>query len=127
VSLSLTRVLAFAAVVEAGTGLVAMIDPAIVVTFVLGVGIDGEGTRLGRCFGIALLALAMACWPGRQPAASGSPAVLAMLTYNAVIALYLAFLRTVELTGGLLVWPAVGLHAGVALAIGRARLISRGR
>ena len=78
--------------------------------------VSGAGTLLGRCFGIALLALGVACWPGRQRAESGSPAFRAMLTYNVLIALYLAYLGTVGHLG-LLLWPAVALHAVVALLL----------
>ena len=111
------KVLAFAAVVEVGTGLVLMIDPAIVVTVLLGAEVSGAGTLLGRCFGIALLALGLACWPSRQRAESGSPAFQAMLTYNVLIALYLAYLGTVGHLRGLLLWPGVALHGVVALLL----------
>jgi len=109
------RILAFAAVVEVGTGLVLMLDPAIVVKLLLGIEVSAEGTLLSRCFGIALLALGMACWPGRSGAESRSPSVRAMLTYNALIALYLVYLGTVGHLGGPLLWPGVALHAAVAL------------
>ena len=112
---TLSKTLAFAAIVEVGTGLVLMIDPAIVVTLLLGAEVSGVGVLLGRCFGIALLALGLACWPGRQRAESGSPAFRAMLIYNALIALYLASLGRIGHLGGLLLWPAVALHAVVAL------------
>ena len=88
------KILAVAAIVEVGTGLALMIDPAIVVRLLLGAEVSGVGTLLGRCFGIALLALGLACWPSRQRAESGSPAFRAMLIYNALIALYLAYLGT---------------------------------
>ena len=68
------RILAFAAVVEVGTGLVLLIDPAIVVALLLGAEVSGVGTLLGRCFGIALLALGLACWPaGSAPRAARRP------------------------------------------------------
>jgi hypothetical protein len=54
---TLGKILAFAAVVEVGTGLALMIDPAIVVTLLLGAEVSGVGMLLGRCFGVALLAL----------------------------------------------------------------------
>ena len=108
------KTLAFAAVVEVSTGLVLMIDPAIVVTLLLGAEVSGAGTLLGRCFGIALFALGLACWPSRQRAEGGSPAFRAMLIYNVLIALYLAYLGTVVHLGGLLLWPGVALHAVVA-------------
>ncbi len=38
-----------------------------------------------------------------------------MLTYNALIALYLGYLGTVGHMQGLLLWPAVLLHAVVAV------------
>jgi hypothetical protein len=37
-----------------------------------------------------------------------------MLTYNALIALYLAYLGTLGHLRGFLLWPAVALHAVVA-------------
>jgi hypothetical protein len=76
------KILIFAAVVEVSTGLVLLADPSIVVTLLLGMDVSGVGTPLGRCFGIALLALGLACWPSRQRAESGSPAFRAMLSHN---------------------------------------------
>ena len=111
------KILAFSVVAEIGTGLVLMIDPAIVVELLLRIEVSGVGIALGRCFGIALLALGIACWPGGRHAAGGSSPFWAMLTYNALIALYLAFLGTVRHLGGLLLWPAVALHAAVALLL----------
>ena len=115
--LTLRNILAFSAVVEVATGLALMIDPAIVAALLLGAEISGAGTVLGRCFGVALLALGLACWPGRQHAESSSSAFRAMLIYNVVIALYLAYLGTVGHLGGLLLWPGVALHAVVALLL----------
>jgi hypothetical protein len=40
-----------------------------------------------------------------------------MLTYNVLIALYLAYLGTVGHLGGVLWWPAVALHTVVALLL----------
>jgi Ca2+/Na+ antiporter len=111
------KVLTLAAVVEAATGLALMIDPAIVAKLLLGAELSGVGPVLGRCFGIALLALALACWPGRQRGDRASPTVRGMSTYNALIALYLAWLGIVGHMGGLLLWPAVALHAVVAMLL----------
>lgn len=111
------RVLAFAAVAEAGTGLVLMIDPSRVAALLLGAHASGEAVLLGRVAGIALLALGVSCWPSRQHAERGSPAFRAMLIYNALIAVYLAWLGTVAHVGGALLWPAVVLHTLVALLL----------
>jgi hypothetical protein len=62
---AMRRILAFSAIVEAGTGLALIAAPAFVLSLLIG-GTVAEGWRpLGRCFGIAILALGMACWPGR--------------------------------------------------------------
>ena len=114
-SAALRKILAFAAIVEAGTGLAAMLSPAVVVEWLLGAEVSAVGTVLVRCFGIALLALGLACWPSGPGADRSSPAFRAMLTYNALIALYLAGLGIFERIGGWLLWPAVVLHAVVAL------------
>jgi hypothetical protein len=111
------KILAFAAVVEVGTGLGLMADPAIVVTLLLRADVAGTGIPLGRCLGIALLALGLACWPGRQDAGSGSPPIRGMITYNALLATFLAYLGTVGQFGGVLLWPVVALHAVVALLL----------
>jgi hypothetical protein len=111
------KILAFASVVEVGTGLVLMIDPAVVGALLLGADVSGAATLFGRCFGVALLALGLACWPGRQSGETVSAAFRAMLTYNVLIALYLAYLGTVGHRGGLLLWPGVALHAAVAVLL----------
>ena len=110
-------ILGFAAIMEVGTGLLLMIDPVIVVWLLMGVDVAGVGILLGRCFGIALVALGLACWPSGPRAPIKSPAFRAMFTYNALIALYLAYLRVVGHQGGLLLWPAILLHALVALLL----------
>jgi hypothetical protein len=72
---------------------------------------------VGRFFGITLLALGLACWPTGQHGESGLRAFLAMVVYNVLIALYLAYLGTVGHMMGLLLWPVVALHAVVALLL----------
>ena len=57
--------------------------------------------RLRRVAGISLIALGIACWPG--------PPIVGMLTYSALVTLYLAYLGFNGLTGVLL-WPAIVLH-----------------
>jgi hypothetical protein len=113
----LRKTLALAAIIEAGTGLVLIADPERVVHLLLGVTVSGAGTLLGRCFGIALLALGLACWPSGRCAEREAPAFRAMLSYNALIALYLGYLGSAGGLGGPLLWPAVALHAGVALRL----------
>jgi Ca2+/Na+ antiporter len=112
------KILAFAAVVEIGTGLGLVVAPAVVVVLLVGADLSGVGVVLGRCFGITLVALGLACWPGRRHTEGGSPAAFrGMLAYNALIALYLAYLGSLEHLRGYLLWPAVALHGVVALLL----------
>lgn len=115
--ITLNKILAFAAIVEVGTGVVMVINPSILIALLLGVDVSLSGTLLGRFFGIVLLALGLACWPDGLRAASNSPAFRAMLSYNTLIALYLAYLAMLGQLGGLLLWPAVALHIVVALLL----------
>lgn len=54
------------------------------------------------------------CWPG--------PALLGMLTYNALGTAYFAWLALGGIWTGPLLWPAVGLHAVLTVLLARARL-----
>lgn len=60
-----------------------MVAPALVVALRLAAETPALGAAIGRCFGIALLALGLACWPGRPGSATGA-ARPAMLAYNAL-------------------------------------------
>ena len=114
---TVNNLLAFAAAVEVGTGIVMISDPAILARLLLGLEVSAEGVMLGRCFGIALLALGLACWPGRHRPDNGSHSFRAMLTYNVLIGLYLAYLGTIGHRGGWLLWPAAVLHIAVGLLL----------
>jgi hypothetical protein len=106
------RVLIFAAVGEAGTGLALLIVPSLVGRLLLGEELTGTAIPVARVAGIALIALGVACWPG--------PPRAGMLTYSAAVTLYLAY---VGFTGGLtgvLLWPAVVLHVILTAFLTRA-------
>jgi hypothetical protein len=109
--------LAFASVVEVGTGLVLVVVPALVVSLLLGLRLSADGMPIARVAGIALLALGLACWPSRQGSETASAPFRGMVVYNALIALYLAHLGALRHLAGLLLWPAVALHAVVALLL----------
>jgi hypothetical protein len=110
--------LAFSTIVEVATGFALIGDPALVIRLLLGTSEFGQLLPVARCFGVALLGLALACWPsGLGAAGKGSPALRGMLAYNALIALFLAYLGAVERVGGILLWPAVALHTVVALVL----------
>jgi Ca2+/Na+ antiporter len=110
-------ILEFSAVAEGATGLALMFDPALVAALLVGPGLSSVGVVLGRCFGIALVALGLACWSRPRRAEDGWPARQAILVYNSLIALYLAHLGALGQARGTLLWPAVAVHAVVALSL----------
>ena len=69
------KVLIFAAVAEAATGLALLIVPSLVGQLLLGEELNGVAIPVARVAGIALVALGIACWPG--------PPLVGMLTYSA--------------------------------------------
>jgi hypothetical protein len=96
------KVLTLAAIGEAATGLALLLVPSLVGQLLLGEALAGMAIPVARVAGIALIALAVACW--------GAP-LLGMLTYSGAVTLYLAYLGVVGGLGGILLWPAVILHA----------------
>ena len=109
------NVLHFAALGEIATGLALLIVPSLVGRLLLGVELTGVSVVVARVAGIALLALGVGCWPG--------PAVLGMLTYNTLGTVYFACLALGSEWAGPLLWPAVGVHAVLAIWLGRAWLV----
>jgi hypothetical protein len=110
------RVLAFAAVSEAGMGLALLIVPSLVGWLLLGEELTGSAIPLARVAGIALIGLGVACWPG--------PPLAGMLIYSAAVGLYLAYVGFAGLTG-ILLWPAVVLHVILTAPLARAWLKDR--
>ena len=95
--------LAFAAISEGVTGFALLIAPSLGGQLLLGEQLAGVAIPVARVAGIALIALGIACWPG--------PPLLGMVTYGALVTLYLAYLGFAGGLTGALLWPAVILHA----------------
>ena len=58
------KVLIFAAVAEAATGMALLIVPSLVGQLLLGEDLTGIAIAVARVAGIALIGLGVACWPG---------------------------------------------------------------
>ena len=110
--------LTVAAVAEAATGLALLVLPSLVGQLLLGAEIAGAAIPVARVLGIALIALGVACWPGRTP-------LCGMLTYGAGVTLYLGYVGIADRFGGILLWPAVIAHLILTALLARA-LISDG-
>jgi hypothetical protein len=106
------RALTFAAVGEASTGLALLIVPGLVGRLLLGEELTGIAIPVARVAGIALISLAVACWPGTP--------LVGMLAYSAAVTLYLAYLGFAGGSVGPLLWPAVVLHLILTVLLARA-------
>ena len=106
------KLLILTGVAEAATGVALMVAPALVGRLLLGADLAGVAAVVARVAGIALLALGVGCWPG--------PAMLGMLTYNALGTVYFVYLALGHEWVGPLLWPAAGLHAVLAILLVRA-------
>ena len=111
------RFFTLTAIIEAATGLALITVPAIVVRLLLGAEISGASIPLGRVAGAALLALGVACWLARDDTQSRAARglVVAMLIYNFVATAVLAFAGIGLGLHGVALWPAVVLHAAMAI------------
>ncbi len=113
------KTLAFSTATEGATGVALLAVPSLVGELLLGAELPGVGSVVARCFGIALVALAVACWPGDRDPGLLTHAFRGMAFYNAMIAMFLAYVAVVDGLSGPLLWPAVAIHAVVAVLLVR--------
>src|SRR5262249_37676587 len=105
-------------ILEGATGLCLLVLPAFPITLLLGSTLPGPETLLiSRVAGAALLALGVAAWLARGdkqgPALQGL--VVGLLIYDVAAAALLGYAGLVLNLAGIVLWPAVVLHAGLAL------------
>ena len=114
----MNKVLIFAAVSEAATGVALLIVPSLVGRILFGEGLHGLSVAVARVAGIGLFSLGLACWPGKEPNRTAS---LAMLTYNLLVAFYFFYLGLHGEWVGVLLWPAAVLHGILTILLAAAR------
>jgi len=110
--------LATTAFVEAATGLCLLILP--VVPFAILLGLEHASTEaifIGRIAGAALLAIGIASWMARTDTLTRAQLGLltGILVYDMAASILLVFAATVLKLIGILLWPAVALHAVLAI------------
>ena len=106
------------ALVEMPIGLLLLFSPALLVPFLLGASLDAPAAFVvARLAGAALLSLSGACWLARDdgPSRARRGLIAAMLLYNSTAAAVLANAGAGVRLVGVLMWPAVALHAVLAV------------
>ena len=108
------RVLIFAAMGEAATGLALLMVQSLIGWLLFGEELIGVAIPVARATGIALIGLGVACWPGTP--------LVGMLTYSATVTLYLAYVGFAGDLSGILLWPVVVLHLILSALLTRASI-----
>src|SRR5262250_1174530 len=104
------KLLMLTAVFEILTGLIVLAAPLLALRALFGVeilDIDGITIIMSRIAACALVGLGVACWPGD----STRQQLYGMLTYSVLVTLYLIRIGIRGIPVGLLLWPAVIIHA----------------
>lgn len=105
------------AIVELVAGLALLGTPSLVSSILLGTPLESApGLIVARIAGAGLLSLGIACWfaRGEEPNAAAK-LIVAMLVYNAAGAIVLAYARVGYGLGSAILWPAVLIHALLAV------------
>jgi hypothetical protein len=107
------KLLTITAVIESGTGLGLLVAPSVIAQVLLGGTLDTPAAvTVARVAGAALLALGIACWLARD---DGRALIVAMLFYNIIAAVVLAYAAVSLALSGIGLWPAIGLHTALAI------------
>jgi hypothetical protein len=106
------------AAVETATGLALLWLPLLVVSLLLGGSLDTPAALVvARMTGAALLSLGVACWLARndQQSRAATGLIAALLLYNVAAVSVLVYASIFLGLTGIGLWPAVVLHAALAV------------
>ena len=99
-----------AALGEAAFGIFVLLMPGLVIGLLFGNEPVASAVIMARVAGIALVGLGVACYPGTQQGFYG------MLSYSVLVMVYLIIVG-IGGAAGVLLWPAVGVHALLSVAL----------
>jgi len=106
------------AVLEVGIGLALLVSPALTISILIGAPFETRADAVvGRVAGAALLALGVASWLARndEGARAATGLIVSLLVYNVAAAVVLVYAGIGLQLFGIGLWPAVVLHAVMAV------------
>lgn len=112
------KLLITTALLESATGLGLVATPSLLATALLGGQLDSPASLIvARVAGVALIAIALACWLAREDFASRAARALvtALLVYNVGAGALFANAAITLQPPGLGIWLVVGIHALMAV------------
>ena len=104
------------------TGLFLLASPSLFCQLILGADASETALALGRVGGAAMFALGLASWPTN--ATVGPATTRALLIFNVLAVPYLSYLGSIANMKGVLLWPAVAVHAALAVLLALRWLVS---
>lgn len=113
----LKRLLVLASVGETAFGLLLVALPQLAARLLLAADISGGAITAARLAGAGLLALGISCWPRGDL----SRKFYIMLAYSVLAACSLVVVGLLR-SAGVLLWPAVVVHAAISLLLWTNRL-----
>ncbi len=107
------KLLVFTSLIELALGITLFFIPSTVLILLFGSEESHITIMLGRFTGIVFICFGLACFPLKQFAGDlrQTPAFRAMFIYNAMAAIYLGYLKFIDNFNGVILLPAVILHA----------------
>lgn len=105
-----------AACLEIAAGAALVAGPGVVCRLLLATDPEGVGITLARFAGVGLLALGIACLPSTVTGSRRST-LLGLLVFNLGVVILFTSVGIVAAPHGVLLWPAVVLHAVIAAAL----------
>jgi hypothetical protein len=103
--------------VETPTGLLLLVSPSTLAWLLLGLPLAARWLMAARLVGVALLALGVVCWLVRNRPEShvSKRLIFGLLAYDFAVVAILLIAQFGLSVSGMLLWPGILLHAGLAL------------
>ncbi len=106
-----------AAGLEMLTGAALFTAPSLLAELLFGSPMTAPGPTVGRVAGLAILCLAIGCWPRGVERGQTPQALPGLWLLSAVVAAYLIYLGASGAQVGVLFWPATAAHLTLAVLL----------